>query len=33
MITHIILFIGAFVLGCLCGVITTVLCAVNKRED
>ena len=33
MITHIIIFAGAFVFGCLCGVVTTTLIAVNKRED
>lgn len=33
MITHIIIFVAAFLLGCLCGVVTTALCAVNKRED
>ena len=28
-----IIVIAAFLLGCLCGVVTTALCAVNKRED
>lgn len=33
MITHIIIFVAGFMIGALCGVVTTALCAVNKRED
>ena len=33
MITHIIIFVAGFIIGCMCGVVTTALCAANKRED